>query len=79
MFYGHGSDNHNIALHKVRVLKKRWAVEIRLTMSNVFNDSHFYLNGSVDGNIGVISFGQVLHTADPRIGQIAAKPVPLRR
>lgn len=73
MFYGPGIDNYDMALHKATALKEGRSLEIRLEMFNVFNHSQFYSNGSVDGNIGDASFGQVLHAADPRIGQIAAK------
>ena len=73
MFYGPGIDNYDMALHKVTKLTEARSLELRLEMFNVFNHAQFYPNGSVDGNIGDASFGQVLRTADPRIGQIAAK------
>jgi hypothetical protein len=73
MFYGPGIDNYDMALHKVTNLTEGRSLELRLEMFNVFNHAQFYPNGSVDGNIGDASFGQVLRAADPRIGQIAAK------
>jgi hypothetical protein len=73
MFYGPGIDNYDMALHKVTNFTETRSLELRLEMFNVFNHAQFYPNGSVDGNIGDTSFGQVLHAADPRIGQIAAK------
>jgi hypothetical protein len=73
MFYGPGIDNYDIALHKVTPFSEGRSLELRLEMFNVFNHAQFYPNGSVDGNIGDASFGQVLRAADPRIGQIAAK------
>jgi hypothetical protein len=73
MFYGPGIDNFDMALHKVTDLSEGRSLELRLEMFNVFNHAQFYPNGSVDGNIGDASFGQVLRAADPRIGQIAAK------
>ena len=73
MFYGPGIDNYDIALHKVTSFSESRSLELRLEMFNVFNHAQFYLNGSVDGNIGDASFGHVLRAADPRIGQIAAK------
>ena len=73
MFYGPGIDNYDMAIHKVTDLKEGRSLELRLEMFNVFNHAQFYPNGSVDGNIGDASFGQVLRAADPRIGQIAAK------
>ena len=73
MFYGPGIDNYDMALHKVTSFAEGRSLELRLEMFNVFNHAQFYPNGSVDGNIGDASFGQVLHAADPRIGQIAAK------
>lgn len=73
MFYGPGIDNYDMALHKVTTIREGQTLELRLEMFNVFNHAQFYQNGSVDGNIGDATFGQVLHAADPRIGQIAAK------
>jgi hypothetical protein len=73
MFYGPGIDNYDMALHKVTPFTEGRSLELRLEMFNVFNHAQFYPNGSVDGNIGDASFGQVLRAADPRIGQIAAK------
>lgn len=73
MFYGPGIDNYDMALHKVTNFTETRSLELRLEMFNVFNHAQFYPNGSVDGNIGDTSFGQVLRAADPRIGQIAAK------
>jgi Carboxypeptidase regulatory-like domain len=73
MFYGPGIDNYDLALHKVTRITESKSLELRLEMFNVFNHAQFYPNGSVDGNIGDATFGQVLHAADPRIGQIAAK------
>jgi hypothetical protein len=73
MFYGPGIDNYDMALHKVTNITEGRSLELRLEMFNVFNHAQFYPNGSVDGNIGDASFGQVLRAADPRIGQIAAK------
>lgn len=73
MFYGPGIDNYDMALHKVTPFGESRSLELRLEMFNIFNHAQFYPNGSVDGNIGDSSFGHVLHAADPRIGQIAAK------
>jgi hypothetical protein len=73
MFYGPGIDNYDMALHKVTKITEATSLELRLEMFNVFNHAQFSPNGSVDGNIGDATFGQVLHAADPRIGQIAAK------
>jgi hypothetical protein len=73
MFYGPGIDNYDMALHKVTPFAESRSLELRLEMFNVFNHAQFYPNGSVDGSIGDASFGHVLHAADPRIGQIAAK------
>ena len=73
MFYGPGIDNYDMALHKVTSFAEAHSLELRLEMFNVFNHAQFYPNGSVDGNIGDVSFGRVLRAADPRIGQIAAK------
>ena len=73
MFYGPGIDNYDMALHKVTNFAEARSLELRLEMFNVFNHAQFYPNGSVDGNIGDVSFGRVLRAADPRIGQIAAK------
>jgi hypothetical protein len=73
MFYGPGIDNYDMALHKVTNFTEARSLELRLEMFNVFNHAQFYPNGSVDGNIGDASFGQVLRAADPRIGQVAAK------
>jgi hypothetical protein len=73
MFYGPGIDDYDMALHKVTRVTESKSLELRLEMFNVFNHAQFDPNGSVDGNIGDATFGQVLHAADPRIGQIAAK------
>jgi hypothetical protein len=73
MFYGPGLDNYDMALHKVTDFTEGQSLELRLEMFNVFNHAQFYPNGSVDGNIGDATFGEVLHAADPRIGQVAMK------
>lgn len=73
MFYGPGIDDYDMALHKYTTFTKGRSLELRLEMFNVFNHAQFYPNGSVDGNIGDKTFGYVLHAADPRIGQLAAR------
>jgi hypothetical protein len=73
MFYGPGIDDYDMALHKETDFTKGRSLELRLEMFNVFNHAQFYPNGSVDGNIADTTFGDVLHAADPRIGQLAAK------
>ena len=73
MFYGPGIDNYDTALHKTTKIGEKGSLELRLEMFNVFNHAQFYPNGSVDGNINDPTFGYVLHAADPRVGQVAAK------
>jgi hypothetical protein len=73
MFYGPGIDNYDMALHKIVNFKEQRSLEARFEMFNAFNHAQFYPNGSVDGNIDDINFGQVQKAADPRIGQVAVK------
>lgn len=73
MFYGPGIDNFDAALHKVTPLTEGKTLELRFEAFNVFNHAQFYPYGSVDGNINDSTFGDVLHSAPPRICQVAAR------
>jgi hypothetical protein len=62
-----------MALHKVTHITESKTLEFRFEAFNTFNHPQFYPNGSVDGNVNDATFGQVLKSADPRIGQVALK------
>jgi hypothetical protein len=72
-FYGPGINNFDMALHKITRITETKTLEFRFEAFNTFNHAQFYPNGSVDGNINDATFGHVLKSADPRIGQVALK------
>jgi hypothetical protein len=72
-FYGPGINNFDMALHKLTHVTESKTLEFRFEAFNTFNHAQFYPNGSVDGDINDATFGQVLKSADPRIGQVALK------
>jgi hypothetical protein len=72
-FFGPGINNFDLALHKVTKITETKTLEFRFEAFNTFNHAQFYPNGSVDGDINDATFGHVLKSADPRIGQVALK------
>jgi hypothetical protein len=72
-FYGPGINNFDMALHKITKITETKTLEFRFEAFNTFNHPQFYPNGSVDGDINDATFGHVLKSADPRIGQVALK------
>jgi len=68
-----GTHNFGIALRRLTKPTETKSLELRFETFNTFNRAQFYPNGSVDGNINSPTFGDVLKSAPPRIGQIALK------
>jgi hypothetical protein len=72
-FYGPGEDNWDMALGKQLAITGSKVMLFRLEAFNLFNHTEFFGSGSVDGNIGSSTFGQVISAASPRILQGAIK------
>jgi hypothetical protein len=72
-FYGPGEDNYDMALAKKITLTESKSLLFRIEAFNVFNHTQFNGPGSVDGNIGSSTFGNVISAAPPRIMQAALK------
>ena len=72
-FYGPGMDNYDIALAKKLQIAESKSLLFRIEAFNVFNHTQFNGPGSVDGNIGSSTFGNVISAAPPRIMQAALK------
>jgi len=69
---GPGTNNWDMSFSKQTSLGERMKMEFRADVFNVWNHAQFY---TVDGNISNqgATFGQVLHTRDPRLFQFALK------
>ncbi len=69
-FFGPGTDNTDLALHKITKITERTSCEIRAEYFNVFNRTSFGMpSGDFNNNMG-----QIFSTAgDNRIGQLGAK------
>jgi hypothetical protein len=67
---GPGTYNTDMSFTKTTQLGERVRMEFRGDIFNIWNHAQFY---SVDGNVGDTTFGQVLHTHDPRLVQFALK------
>ncbi len=72
-FYGPGTDNYDKAVAKNLQLGESRSLMFRVEAFNVFNHAQFGGPGSVDGNIGSSTFGNVVSAAPPRILQGALK------
>ena len=72
-FYGPGTDNYDMAVAKNLQLGESRSLMFRVEAFNVFNHAQFGGPGSVDGNIGSSTFGNVVSAAPPRILQGALK------
>jgi hypothetical protein len=72
-FYGPGADNYDMAVAKNLPLTESKSLLFRVEGFNVFNHTQFNGPGSVDGDIGSSTFGNVISAAAPRILQGAVK------
>jgi hypothetical protein len=72
-FYGPGEDNYDLAVAKKLPLTESKFLLFRMEAFNAFNHTQFNGPGSVDGNIGSSTFGNVISAAPPRILQGALK------
>jgi hypothetical protein len=72
-FYGPGSDNFDTAVAKRLALTESKALVFRVEAFNVFNHTQFNGVGSVDGNYGSTTFGNVIAAAPARVMQGAVK------
>ncbi len=72
-FYGPGTENFDMAIAKTLPLSEAKSLLFRIEAFNVFNHTQFSGPGSVDGNIGSSTFGEVIGAAAPRIMQGAVK------
>jgi hypothetical protein len=69
-FFGPGTDNTDLSLHKITKITEGTSVEIRAEYFNVFNRTSFGLpSGTFTSNMGVVTSTQ----GDNRIGQLGAK------
>jgi Carboxypeptidase regulatory-like domain len=73
MFYGPGIANYDMALRKSLRFMEEKSLDFRVEAFNVFNHAQFYGPASVDGQIEDPDFGAIVHAADPRLIQLAAK------
>ena len=71
-FYGPGSFNTDVALHKLTHITEATTLEIRAEFFNVFNHTQF--NNPI-GDYNSSQFGDVTSANPPRIGQVAVKLV----
>jgi len=72
-FHGPGGQDYDMALARRVQLGESRAALFRLEGFNVFNHTAFNTPGSVDGNIGDSTFGDVVAAAPARILQAAVK------
>jgi hypothetical protein len=72
-FYGPGADNYDMAVAKKLSLTESKSLLFRVEAFNIFNHTQFNGPGSVDGDIGSSTFGNVISAAAPRIMQGAVK------
>lgn len=69
-FYGPGTDNTDLGLHKLTRITEGTALELRIEFFNVFNRVPF---NQPTGDFNSSSFGYVTSAGAARIGQVAAK------
>jgi hypothetical protein len=72
-FYGPGADNFDMAVAKKLPITESKELLFRVEAFNVFNHTQFNGPGSVDGDIGSSTFGNVIAASPPRIMQGALK------
>ncbi|HEY1501071.1 MAG TPA: carboxypeptidase regulatory-like domain-containing protein [Acidobacteriaceae bacterium] len=72
-FHGPGSDNTDFAVEKSTTVLDGRELQIRAEAFNVFNHAQFFGPGSVEGNIGSATFGQIVSAAAPRLMQVSAR------
>lgn len=72
-FYGPGAENYDMAIAKKLSITDSKSFLFRVEAFNIFNHTQFNGPGSVDGNVGSSTFGNVISTAPPRIMQGALK------
>ncbi|MGD0733718.1 MAG: carboxypeptidase regulatory-like domain-containing protein [Terracidiphilus sp.] len=72
-FFGPGAENYDMAVGKRLSLTESKALLFRVEAFNVFNHAQFNGAGSVDGNIGSSTFGNVISAGPARILQGALK------
>ena len=65
-----GSVNWQLSAFKRTKITERQSLEFRAEFFNLFNRANF---GRPEGNIGSVSFGRVLSTADPRFIQFGLR------
>jgi len=72
-FHGPGEDNYDMAVGKKLAVADSKSLLFRVEAFNVFNHTQFSGPGSVDGNIGNSTFGNVISAAPPRVLQGALR------
>ncbi|MGA7920591.1 MAG: hypothetical protein WCA38_13090 [Candidatus Acidiferrales bacterium] len=54
-------------------LREQKSLQFRIEGFNVFNHAQFFGPQTVDGNIDISTFGDVINAAAPRLVQVGAK------
>jgi hypothetical protein len=72
-FHGPGSDDTDFALAKSTAVLDGKELQLRAEAFNIFNHAQFFGPGSVEGNIGSATFGQIVSAAAPRLVQLSAR------
>jgi hypothetical protein len=72
-FHGPGSDNTDFAVEKSTTVLDGKELQIRAEAFNVFNHAQFFGPGSVEGNVGSATFGQIVSAAPPRLMQVSVR------
>jgi hypothetical protein len=72
-FHGPGSDDTDFALAKSTTVLDGKELQVRAEAFNVFNHAQFFGPGSVEGNVGSATFGQIVSAAAPRLMQVSAR------
>jgi hypothetical protein len=72
-FHGPGSDDTDFALAKSTSLRDGNELQVRAEAFNVLNHAQFFGPGSVEGNVGSATFGQIVSAAAPRLMQVSAR------
>ena len=72
-FAGPGLENYDLALLKNVRLSESKSLQLRFEAFNTLNHSQFFGPQSVDGNIGSLTFGNVISANPPRLVQLGTK------
>jgi hypothetical protein len=72
-FHGPGSDDTDFALAKSTSVLDGKELQVRAEAFNVCNHAQFFGPGSVEGNVGSATFGQIVSAAAPRLMQVSAR------